>query len=306
MSLVTTDFVDGARTFFQALFNKVIGNAQNKWGLVATKVPSEKSILTFNWVGPAPMMRDVLGSITVAPAHSHNFNVTITEHGVGISIKERMLREDPLENVGFLIENLSFQASKYYDKLVFAIYTGGFATYNGYDGTTFFADSHTFSPDATGVDNKLSGASSDLEADDANGAYAAARKLLFIMKDDQGEPMGIVPEALICGPDNEIFARKLLTLTTLSGGGENIYASLDGKIGIVPTPYLATTTEWFLVGAGPVKPVILGEQLPIRFAALDDMKSSDFFHKKEFLYKVEAEAKAAVGEPRLCVGSVGA
>lgn len=298
MAVVTTDYVDGARTYFQALFNQVIGAAQNNWSKVATRIPSTKSILGFNWIGPAPMMRDVLGSITVAPAHSHDYTMQITEHGVGIAIKERMLREDPLETVGTLIQTLSFQASKYYDKLVFTAYGAGFVGLS-YDGAAFYADSHNFSPLASAVDNKLSGAGSVIDATDSQGAYKLARKMLMTMKDDQGEPMGLVIEAIIIGATLGIPVRQLLQVTTLSGGGENVYASLDGSIAIIESPYIPTDTEWHVVAAGPVKPAILGEQLPIRFNALDDMTTDSFFHRKEFLYKVEAEVKAGYGEPRM-------
>jgi len=53
--------------------------------------------------------------------------------------------------------------------------------------------------------------------------YAAAREAMMAFKSDEGRPLGIRPNLLVCGPSNEGTARAVLEAERNSNGATNIY-----------------------------------------------------------------------------------
>ena len=53
--------------------------------------------------------------------------------------------------------------------------------------------------------------------------------------DDQGKPLGVVPDTLLCGPSSEANALALLNAPSLANGATNIYYKTAN---LIVTPYL--------------------------------------------------------------------
>jgi phage major head subunit gpT-like protein len=66
--------------------------------------------------------------------------------------------------------------------------------------------------------------------------YKTARAAMQSFKDDEGNPLGIVPDTLVCGPTNESAALKLLNSEYAAGGESNEW---KGTAKLIVTPYLA-------------------------------------------------------------------
>jgi phage major head subunit gpT-like protein len=62
---------------------------------------------------------------------------------------------------------------------------------------------------------------SKAELTEAN--YAAAREAMMSMKGDNGRPMNLKPDLLVCAPVNEGPGKKILEAEYLVGGGTNVY-----------------------------------------------------------------------------------
>jgi phage major head subunit gpT-like protein len=65
--------------------------------------------------------------------------------------------------------------------------------------------------------------------------YKAARDAMMNMTGDNGRKLGIRPTLLICGPDNESAARKLLNSEIASGGETNEW---KGTAELLVTPWI--------------------------------------------------------------------
>ncbi|WP_321447354.1 Mu-like prophage major head subunit gpT family protein [uncultured Cohaesibacter sp.] len=75
------------------------------------------------------------------------------------------------------------------------------------------------------------GSKAELNADN----YAAARKAMQDLENDEGDPLGILPNLLVVGSSNEAQARALINKETLANGEDNIwYHSAD----ILVSPWL--------------------------------------------------------------------
>jgi phage major head subunit gpT-like protein len=66
--------------------------------------------------------------------------------------------------------------------------------------------------------------------------YKTARAAMQSFKDDEGKPLGIVPDTLVCGPANESAALKLINSEYAAGGESNEW---KGTAKLIVTPYLA-------------------------------------------------------------------
>lgn len=65
---------------------------------------------------------------------------------------------------------------------------------------------------------------------------AAAIAAMKNMKSDSGDPLGIKPTHLVCSPNLELAARKLIVAALSSGGESN---ALAGICALIETPWVA-------------------------------------------------------------------
>lgn len=294
MPIVDSDFLSGARTTFQALFDKNIGAEHVQWSKVATPIPADKSIYSANWLGAPPQLREFFGEIEIGKVFPHNYTLNLIEYGVAIEVKEMTFRQDGLGTVSVTIGNMTFQASRFYDKLVFEKMSDGFDTVC-YDGQFFYDSDHSVGD--AGTHNNVATATL------AAASYQTGWQTINTAKDDAGEVMGWIPDLLAVHPNSRKLAKDLLAAQFTGGGNTN---TLNGDAEILTAGQFKTTTEWHLMAtAAPAKPMLLIEALPLRFVALDDMTSDHFFRAKAFLYKVEAEAVPGYGLFQQAYGSDG-
>lgn len=66
--------------------------------------------------------------------------------------------------------------------------------------------------------------------------YATARAAMMGRKGDNGKPLGVRPNLLVCDPSNEAAAKLILEAEYLSGGGSNTYRNTAK---LLVTPWLA-------------------------------------------------------------------
>lgn len=296
MAIVSSDFLDGVRTTYQAMFEQITSSQFVMWRKAAIPIDAgNKDTVTLNWLGAPPQLRVFKDELEFGKSFPHDYTIIVDEHGVGIEVKERDFRHDYLGQITNHVQNMMVQAAKYYDKLVFTAIGAGAST-TGYDGATFLATSHAAIGDSGTFANYLTGASTTIEADDASGRVEVAWATVSSNKDDSGEPMGLIPTGLLHHPKYAIKARRLLNISTTTGGGENAYT---GLVEPVSTPFMTTDTAWAVVAVTPaMAPAAVVEDLPLRFVSQDALNSDGAFMKKVFRFKVECEAKAALGEPR--------
>ena len=186
---------------------------------------------------------------------------------------------------------------KHMDYLCFNALNSGEATTTygaGYDGLSFFNDSH-LDPGAeyqTAQDNKFA---LSLSLDNFETVYVAAAKL----KDDRGQPMGLNHSLLIYPPD---LARTAVQITDNEDAYDTANRELNpykGKIrGLQAPGGWFDTTAWFLVDDSlPQKPIIMQVRQRPELVMWDDHTQGAGIR----YYKWVARYAVAFGDWRLCV-----
>jgi phage major head subunit gpT-like protein len=148
--------------------------------------------------------------------------------------------------------------TKWTDKSIFALLPGG-ATATAYDGQYFFDTDHQDASE-TAQSNKGTSALSDT-------TYATARAAMMNFTDDQGDPVGVMPNLLVIPPGLEQTALELLKAVNVIGdssnGGSktNVY---QGTAELLVSPWLTDTNNWYLLDTtGGEKPLILQERIAL-------------------------------------------
>lgn len=298
--IIDSDFLNDVRTTVKALYFQAQAESPNQWTKFAGLVPVETNRVTLTGFGSPPIMRPMRDVVQFGKTFINNLTVDVGENAVGIEIKEQTLMSDPMGMVLGYVRDFFTAQALYEEKVSMEKLSDGFATTNGaaFDGKAFYADNHTYGDSAT-HDNKIA---TVLAADGV--AYSALWTVINTAEGEHGEPLGLVPTVLVVHSANRLLARQMLNGTITTGGISNV---LNGDVELVVTPFLKTATEYHLLaGGGAIKPILLLEQMPKRFSAMDDPNAEPFFSKKIIQYQVDNKLAVAYEDPRKAAGSTGA
>jgi len=112
-------------------------------------------------------------------------------------------------------------------------------------------------------------------------------------KDDQGEPMSISADGLVCvvPTSMQITALEAVSATVV----DNTSNILSGVARVVALPWLTDPSKWYLLKTdGIIRPFIFQDREPIEFTALTE-ESDEGFRREKFLYGVRARYRLAYG-----------
>lgn len=108
------------------------------------------------------------------------------------------------------------------------------------DGGALFANNHPLLGGGT-ASNLPTGA--DLDETSLTAALTLLRRLV----DDMGKPLLVTPQYLVCSPENEVTAKKLLrSMYEPETGNNAINPIVDWNLRLVISPLLEDTDAWYL------------------------------------------------------------
>ena len=137
----------------------------------------------------------------------------------------------------------------------------------------------------------------------AEESFGAALTVLQELKDEDGRPIGVMPNVLLVPPALRDTARRLLTSEKLANGEDNPY---KGAAEMVVEPRLISRTAWFVLDTTkPVLPFIYQERKAPVFVQQTDAEADDVFNRKKFKFGAEARAAGGYGFWQLAYGSTG-
>jgi len=170
------------------------------------------------------------------------------EFAGGLRVKRSDIEDD---NVGIYngpIDQLALQAHTHIARHVAAAMLAGFTTNWTPDNVMVFSNAHVW-PGGQAWDN--------LEALPLTAAnFDTACMHLEQRLGPNAEPMGLTPKLLVCGPANRAAAETIVSLRTLTGGGDNrLFQRTD--LQIMPR---MTSLHWFVVDDNPYNLDLPGEQ----------------------------------------------
>lgn len=302
MSLTKSDIPDlllpGLKAEFALAYrNEIDQSATERLAtIINTTLPSQK----YAWLGSTPPMREFVDERR--PAGLSPFSMTIEDKVFEstIAVERRAIEDDQLDLIRLRIRDLAFRVAQHRHQMLIQALIDGFSS-TGYDGVSFFNSSHSAFAGGTASNKTTAALSSSSLADGVNA--------MMSVQDDQGIPLGMVPDTLVVGPKNQWSAIELVESPTViyKGNPDDTAAStpyinaFQGKLRLVVTPYLVGATDdyWFLLDSKrPIKSLILQQRsdVPVEFSALESASGSEAaFMQDRYFYGARARYNVGYG-----------
>ena len=278
-------------TNFKAIFNNAFKNTPVQYPKIAMQVPSSTRYNAYAWLAGFPKLREWLGDREIKHLKGAGFVIENKPFEATIAVKKEDIEDDQVGIYKPLVEELARAAKTHPDELIASLLENGF-TNKCYDGKNFF-DTHKV--------GKASYTNKDTAPLSAN-AYSQARSFMMSIKNEEGRPLGIVPNLLVVPPALEGTAREIV-VSKMINGGDNPWA---GTAEVLVLPYLTSTKAWFLLDISrAIKPLVLQERQKARFVAVNKDSDDYVFMRREYLYGVEWRGNAGYGLWQLAYGSTG-
>lgn len=263
--------------------------------IINTTMPSQK----YAWLGSVPPMREFLDERQ--PSGLAQYAVTIEDKvfEASLAVDRRAIEDDQLDMVRMKVRDLAFRVAAHRQQIVVEALANG-SNGTGYDNVALLSSSHPV-PGGT-YSNRTTSA---LDAT----TLAAGINSMMVVPDDQGTPLGIVPDTLLVGPKMQWAAMELVEspVVIYKGNTNDTAASTPylnafrGRLNVVVSPFLRDATDdyWFLLDTKrPIKSIILQQRsdVPVEFTAMDDPNSSESaWMRDRFYYGVRGRYNVGFG-----------
>ena len=286
-------------------FNKAFEAAPSIWEKTTMKVPSGSSQNDYSWLGRFPKMRKWLGDKTVRALAAFKYTVVNDDYEATVEVDRNDLEDDQIGIYSPMAQDAGFSAKQLPDEIDADLKNNAFAN-TCYDGQYFYDSDHPVT-NANGVSASVSNlGTAALSAATTAGAaasYGAARVAIMNFTDDEGRPLGLIPNLLEVPPALEATARLICESDKLTDESPNPY---KGTATVLVNPRLTSSTAWFLhVTDRPLKPFIYQERKAPVFVSQTDLNADDVFMRKKYKFGAEARAAGGYGLWQMSYGSTG-
>ncbi len=279
---------------FKTIFNKAFTESKPIFEKIATVVPSSTKTESYKWLGKIPRMREWIGERQIQNLGAFDYQIKNKPYEATIALDKEDVEDDTIGIYNPIVQSMGQSAAMHPDEIVLPLLPNGFAN-KCYDGKSFFATDHK--EGKSGIQSNSSTYKLTPET------YGDARAALMSLKDEQGNPMNIVPNLLVVPPQLEGMARKILFAEQVDAT-TNIYKNSAELL--VASELSGHPTKWFLLDTTkPVKPLIFQQRQKPQFVAKDNINDDNVFFNKEFIYGVDSRDNAGYGLWQLAYGSNG-
>lgn len=292
-------------TNIKTAFHRAFAATPAQWQLTATVVPSTGRQNDYSWLSAFPRMRKWVGEKVVKALAAFKYTVVNDDWEATVEVDRNDIADDNLGIYGPQAESAGFSAKQLPDEIIADLKNNAFTSVC-YDGQYFYDVDHPVGDGSGGtvsVSNKGTNALSNATLVAATASYGAARTAIMSFKDDEGRPLGLVPNVLEVPPALEAMGNLLLTADKLNDNSPNPY---KGTATLLVNPRLTSTTAWLLhCTTMPIKPFILQERQKPVFVQQTGMDSDDVFMRKKFKFGAEARYAGGYSLWQLSYGSTG-
>jgi len=273
--------------------------------IIQTTLPSQK----YAWLGTVPPMREFVDERRPSGLSAYSATIEDKVFESTIAVDRRAIEDDQLDLIRLRVRDLALRVAAHRRQLVVQALIDGF-TSTGFDGVSFFNTAHPTAAGAT-YSNRGTAALSDTSLGDAISAMMA-------VPDDQGTPLGIMPDTLVVGPkllwSATVLAESPVVMyrgnATDTASSTNYLNPFKGKLMVIATPFLTGASDdyWFLLDTSrPVKGVILQQRsdVPVEFSALESTSGSESaFLRDRYFYGVRGRYNVGYGLWQTAFGAV--
>ena len=288
---------------FNTLFNKGVGLAKPTWEQIAMKVPSSAKYENYAWLGAMPKMKKWIGERAVKQLAANGYTLKNESYEDTVEVDRDDIEDDAYGVYAPLVQGMGQAATLWPDELVFECLKNGF-TENCYDGKPFFATNHKVGSKT--VSNKTT-------AKLSQESYKAARAAIMSVCDEEGKPLGLVPNLLVVSPALEEMARRILKSELIAVKQPDDSYVMESNpykdtAELLVSPRLADQPDsWYLLDVSKaIKPLVFQERRKPEFVAHTNPDNDKVFMEKKFVYGVDARGNAGYTLWQLAYGSTGA
>ncbi|MBL8086696.1 MAG: Mu-like prophage major head subunit gpT family protein [Chthonomonas sp.] len=301
MALTRSDIPDlllpGLRAEFESAYRSEVDEsiAQRIATVIHTSTPVQK----YAWLGSTPPMREFVDERRPSGLSAYAVSIEDKVFESTIAVERKAIEDDQIDLIRLRIRDLAYRVAQHRHHMVIQALVSGFDA-AGYDGVSLFSGQHPVG--GSTWSNRTSLALS-------TNALADAINQMMTVPDDQGIPLGIVPDTLVVGPKLQWLASEIVDSpvvvykgnATDTASATNYLNAFQGKVKVVVSPYLTGGADdyWYLLDTKrPIRAVILQQRsdVPVEFAALDaSSKSESAFMRDRFLYGVRARYNVGLG-----------
>lgn len=283
-----------------AAFQMAFEAAPKQWDKIAMRIGSTSSRNDYSWVQYFPKMREWIGDKVVKALAGQNYVIPNKDFEATIEVDRNDIEDDQLGIYLPQVQMAGYSAMQLPDEIVFDLLNKGFVN-KCYDGKPFFASDHPVGE--LEVSNMFAKRLDISTFDKARASFGAAWVALRNMKDDEGRPLNIMPDALVVSPALEAEAEVLSMAQNFKDQEPNPY---KGKFEVVSDARITSPTAWFLLDTGkPIRALIYQERKPATFVSQTDPDVDSVFMRKKFRFSAECRAAGGYGFWQLAYGSTG-
>lgn len=229
------------------------------------------------------------GERKIANFKARNYSVPNVRYALGITVDRVDIESEDLGLYEAKFRNL---VDRHFVKrrqiMANLLLNGDASGNNGYDGVEFFSQSHPTEDGSGGTQSNLADANTPLTQDNFDAAWEAMAQL----QNERGEPLDVMPNVIVVGPQNYATARDLFQVSTLSGGGQN---PVFEAVRVIREPRI-TDLSWYLLDTTKViKPFIVQEADALELQTLTDANDEFVIMKDGYFYGLRARYAIAYG-----------
>lgn len=295
--LITPDSVLALQTSFSTIFQGAWQSAPTYWPRLATLTSSAGRSNTYSAMARLPSMREWLGPRLFANVEGHAYDLKNRTFELSVGLSRDDIEDDQLGWTAPMISDFGRQAAKWPDQLTKEALQNGTVITGpggaGFDGLPFFSAAHTLDPSGT-QSNNLTGTA--LTASN----YGVARETMMAYTDEDGQPLGIMPDLLVVPPQLETEARTILNTDFIADPGgvaAGVNNVFKGSADLLVVPELANEpTTWYLASTGrPMLPLIWQVRRPVQFTARTEMTNENVFRLNRFEWGIDGRGAVGYG-----------
>jgi len=298
--LVNKSTISAVFLSLKTTFMNAFDGAPSQWELTAMLVPSGSGQNDYTWLSNFPKMRKWIGDKVIKALEAFKYTVVNDDWEATVEVDRNDIEDDNLGIYAPQAQMAGYSARQLPDEIVSDLKNNAFAN-TCYDGQYFYDTDHSVA--GASVSNKGTAALSAATAAAATASYGAARTAIMSVKDDEGRPLGLVPDVLEVPPALEITGKRLVEMDRLTDDSPNPY---KGTARLVVNPRLTSATAWFLhCTSMPVKPFVYQERKAPNFVEQTDAQNDNVFMRKKFRFGAEARAAGGYAFWQMSYGSTG-
>jgi len=263
---------------------------------LTTRISSNSDSETYKWLGSVPRMREWGTGRVARGVRTETYSVENLKYEATLEVDRDEISDDKTGQIRIRIGELAERVASHKDYLIAQLLINGeTAGFDSYDGVSFFNDAHV-SGGSGSQDNKLTYAAADPDNPSTvefKGALKQAIGAMMGFKDDQGDPMSISANGLVCVVPTTMFLAALEAVNaTIIGDTSNVLAGAARVIGF---PWLSDQSKWYLAKTdGVVRPFIFQDREAVEFTALTE-ESDEGFRREKFLFGARARYRITYG-----------